>query len=235
MKPEIIVALDYSELEPVKGIVESVGDAVNWYKVGLELFVSCGPDALSYLADKGKKVFLDLKFHDIPNTVSKVCLSSLKYGVSMMNMHVQGGEEMMKTAVDKVSESAGDKRPLMLGVTVLTSLDENHLSQYGIVTPDTASYVLKLAEIAKRAGMDGVVSSAKETQIIKENLGEDFITVTPGIRPASASVDDQKRVVTPADARQMGTDYIVVGRPITKADNPKEAAEAIKEEMGWTD
>jgi len=234
MKPEIIVALDFDNLDSAKAIVEKAEDAVTWYKVGLELFVSDGQRVIEYLKSKEKKIFLDLKFHDISNTVQKAVLASLKYETDMVNMHTQGGLEMMRTVVDKVNNFAEQKnisRPLLLGVTLLTSLDESYLQAMKIGFSSSRDYVLHLASVAKEAGLDGVVSSAKETPFIKENLGSSFMTVTPGIRPAEASVDDQKRVVTPYDAKQMGTDFIVIGRPVTQADDPKRAAMAIVEEM----
>ncbi|QAR33583.1 orotidine-5'-phosphate decarboxylase [Geovibrio thiophilus] len=234
MKPEIIVALDYSDIKPVREIVKKIGSAVSWYKVGLELFVSCGHEALEFLKTENKNIFLDLKFHDIPNTVAGALSSSLKYGVDMVNVHAQGGVEMMKTAADSMREECakkGVKAPLVIAVTLLTSLDEKYLEKYNIGFSTPADYVLHLAKAVREAGLDGVVSSAKETGVIKTALGADFITVTPGIRPLDSSADDQKRVVTPADAKKLGTDYIVVGRPITKAEDPYLAADRISEEM----
>ncbi|PLX68303.1 MAG: orotidine-5'-phosphate decarboxylase [Denitrovibrio sp.] len=234
MKPEIIVALDFDNVDAAKKIVKSAGDAVTWYKVGLELFVADGQKVIEFLKNENKKIFLDLKFHDIPNTVTKAVLTSLKYETDMVNMHTQGGPEMMKTTVEKIDEycdKTGVPRPLLIGVTLLTSLDEAYLNIMKLGFATSRDYVLHLAGLAKASGLDGVVSSAQETPAIKSALGYDFITVTPGIRPASASVDDQKRVVTPKDAKDMGTDFIVVGRPITKAPDPKKAAMEIQEEM----
>jgi orotidine-5'-phosphate decarboxylase len=234
VKPEIITALDYSDIKPVKEIVRRIGSAVSWYKVGLELFVSHGQEALEFLKSENKNIFLDLKFHDIPNTVAGAMHSSLKYGVDMVNVHAQGGVEMMKTAADSMREECarrGVKAPLVIAVTLLTSLDEKYLEKYNIGFSSSADYVLHLAKTVQEAGLDGVVSSARETGIIKTALGADFITVTPGIRPLDSSADDQKRVVTPADAKKLGTDYIVVGRPITKAEDPYLAAVRISEEM----
>lgn len=234
MKPEIITALDYSDIKPVKEIVRRIGSAVSWYKVGLELFVSHGQEALEFLKSENKNIFLDLKFHDIPNTVAGAMHSSMKYGVDMVNVHAQGGVEMMKTAADSMREECarrGVKAPLVIAVTLLTSLDEKYLEKYNIGFSSSADYVLHLAKTVQEAGLDGVVSSARETGIIKTALGADFITVTPGIRPLDSSADDQKRVVTPADAKKLGTDYIVVGRPITKAEDPYLAAVRISEEM----
>jgi len=234
MKPEIIVALDYDEFEPAAEIVKNLGSSLEWYKVGLELFVSAGPRIIEFLKENDKKIFLDLKFHDISNTVKKVSLAALKYGANIVNMHASGGVGMMKETADAVSEYCvknNTAKPMLIAVTLLTSLDESYLKDNKLNFASTDDYVLHLAKEAKRSGMDGVVSSAKETPLIKKELGSEFITVTPGIRPSFASTDDQKRVVTPKDAKAMGTDFMVIGRPITKAEDPVWAAEKIKEEL----
>lgn len=234
MKPEIIVALDFDNIDSARKIVEAAGDAVTWYKVGLELFVADGQRVIEYLKNKNKHIFLDLKFHDIPNTVTNAVMASLKYETDMVNMHTQGGPEMMRSTVEKINEHCfknNVQRPLLIGVTLLTSLDENYLSLMRLGFGSSRDYVLHLAEVARQSGLDGVVSSAQETPFIKDKIGKHFITVTPGIRPAEASVDDQKRVVTPKDAKDMGTDFIVIGRPVTKAEDPKSAALKIREEM----
>lgn len=234
MKPEMIVALDYDNAEDAKKTVKSAGDAVDWYKVGLELFVADGQRIIEFLKEQDKKIFLDLKFHDIPNTVTGAVFASLKYETDMVNMHTQGGPEMMAGVSAQIEDYCVQnklKKPLLIGVTLLTSLDENYLKLMKLGFETSRDYVLHLAEIAKKSGLNGVVSSAQETPAIKKLLGNDFITVTPGIRPASASVDDQKRVVTPKDAKDMGTDFIVIGRPVTKADDPKSAAMEIRGQM----
>lgn len=234
MKPEIIVALDFDNADSAKKIVEMTGDAVTWYKVGLELFVSDGRTVIEYLKKQNKKIFLDLKFHDIPNTVVSAVLASLNYETDMVNMHTQGGLEMMKSVSDKVvnhCEKKNIKKPLLIGVTLLTSLDDAYLNYMKLGFGTSREYVMHLATMAKQSGLDGVVSSAAETPFIKQSLGSHFLTITPGIRPAEVSVDDQKRVVTPQDAKKMGTDYIVVGRPITQAKDPYQAALNILEEM----
>lgn len=234
MKPEIIVALDFDNSASAKNIVDRTGDAVTWYKVGLELFVADGRSIIEYLKKKDKKIFLDLKFHDIPNTVVSAVLASLQYETDMVNMHTQGGYEMMSSVVGRVGEHCEKNnihRPLLIGVTLLTSLDDNYLRAMNLDFASSREYVLHLADMAKKSGLDGVVSSAKETPFIKQTIGSSFITVTPGIRPAEASVDDQKRVVTPKDAKEMGTDYIVIGRPVTQAKDPHEAAIKILEAM----
>lgn len=234
MKPEIIVALDFNNSESAKQIVDRTGDAVTWYKVGLELFVADGRSIIEYLKKKEKKIFLDLKFHDIPNTVLSAVLASLQYETDMVNMHTQGGYDMMASVTQKVTEHCVQKnirKPLLIGVTLLTSLDDGYLRAMNLGFNSSREYVLHLAELAKGSGLDGVVSSAIETPFIKQALGSSFLTVTPGIRPAEASLDDQKRVVTPKDAKDMGTDYIVVGRPVTQAKDPHEAAIKILEAM----
>jgi orotidine-5'-phosphate decarboxylase len=234
VKPEIIVALDFKDFDSAKNMINELGNNIDYYKVGLESFVSFGPQLIELLKDKDKKIFLDLKFHDIPNTVASVALASLKYGVDIINLHVQGGIEMMKVTADKIKEKCIEKnikKPLLIGVTLLTSLDKNYFDDYKINFDDTMDYVLHLATLAKNSGLDGVVSSAKETKIIKDNLGNDFITVTPGIRPSFAVANDQKRVVTPKDAKELGTDFMVIGRPITQAENPVKAIKLIKEEL----
>lgn len=231
---EVITALDFNEIEKAKSLVKNVGSCINYYKVGLELFVSSGPAIIDWLKSEGKNVFLDLKFHDIPNTASHAVSAAANYGADIINIHTQGGVDMMKMCVDKLNDECskkGLKRPLLIGVTLLTSLDEAHFNEYGINDYSSAGYVLKLAGLAKECGLDGVVSSAQETKIIKENLGKEFLTITPGIRPIGNDVTDQKRVVTPKDALLLGSDYIVVGRPITKADNPAAAAESIIKEI----
>ena len=234
MKPEIIVALDFKDFDSAENIVEKLDNSIDYYKVGLEAFVSFGTELINLLKSKDKKIFLDLKFHDIPNTVSAVALASLKYGVDIINLHIQGGTEMMKTTVNAINEKCEKeniKKPLIIGVTLLTSLDTDYFKEYNINFDDTLEYVLHLAELAKNSGLDGVVSSAKETKAIKDKLGESFITVTPGIRPKFAVANDQKRVVTPKDAKELGTDFMVIGRPITQAKNPVEAVKLIKEEL----
>lgn len=228
----MIVALDFDRADSAKKIVDMTQDAVTWYKVGLELFVADGRSIIEYLKKKDKKIFLDLKFHDISNTVVSAVLASLQYETDMVNMHTQGGGDMMATVAEKVAahcEKAGVRKPLLIGVTLLTSLDDNYLKSMNLGFNSSRDYVLHLASLAKKSGLDGVVSSAQETPFIKETLGRDFITVTPGIRPLDASVDDQKRVVTPQDAKAMGTDYIVIGRPVTQAKDPMQAALSILE------
>ncbi len=230
MTPQLIIALDFPNTCTALKTVNAVGSAGTFYKVGLELFITEGYKILPALKDMGKKVFLDLKIHDIPNTAANAVLSSLSHGADIIDLHTQGGLEMMKRSAELLAETCTKKgmpKPLLIGVTLLTSLDEEYLHTYKISSLSSDEYVLHLAGLAKKAGLDGVVSSARETEAIKKAMGKGFITVTPGIRLAGSSTDDQKRVVTPEDAARIGTDYIVVGRPITGADDPKAAAEKV--------
>jgi len=229
----VIVALDFDSCERALNLVDTLGDVVNHYKVGLELFSRCGIEVVKEISGRGKEVFLDLKYHDIPNTVKSAARVAIEAGVWMFNVHALGGYDFLKQVAEfnkEYSEKLGVKRPLLIGVTVLTSMDENDLRSVGI-NCSVAEEVLRLSGLSKKAGLDGVVCSAKEVRLIKENLGEDFITVTPGIRPTWAARNDQKRVVTPKDAVKLGTDYMVIGRPITGAPDPKDAARKIIEEI----
>jgi orotidine-5'-phosphate decarboxylase len=234
-KTELIVALDFEKLQSALDFVETAGDSVTWYKIGSQLFCSAGPAAVAALKKKGKKVFLDLKFHDIPNTVASAVAEAVKLGADMVNVHASGGREMMMAAVKAATDnSPAGKRPLIIAVTVLTSMDEAALTEVmnrsDAYTPSV--HVPHLAKLAKDSGMDGVVSSAHEIDLIRKTCGGDFVLVIPGIRPADSSTDDQKRVMTPAEAAKKGADFIVVGRPVLKAKNPAEAARAIMAEMG---
>ncbi len=227
-RTELIVALDVDTLDAAKGLVERIADQVNYYKVGKQLFTRCGPDAVKWLKGQGKRVFLDLKFHDIPNTVAKAVTSGIETGADMVNIHASGGSAMIKAAVE--AATAANPETLLIAVTVLTSLDAAALKELGLnVTPE--EQVARLAKLAQSAGAHGVVASAKESAIITESCGSDFVQVLPGIRPAGVETQDQKRVVTPGDAAAMGAHYIVVGRPITQADSPIEAAAAVNAEI----
>jgi len=225
---KLIVALDLRSLAEAKEMVKKLSPDVRIFKVGMGLFTLCGPDAVALVHDSGAKVFLDLKFHDIPNTVAHAVRSAAKLGVFMMNIHALGGSEMMMRAVEAARES--EKRPKLLGVTVLTSMDQSSIGEVGI-NMKIEDEVVTLARLGKDSGLDGVVASPGETNLIRKNLGKDFIIVTPGIRPAGAEKDDQKRVMTPADAVRAGADYIVVGRPITETKDPLAAAKKIIKEM----
>ncbi len=224
----LIVALDVKSLDEAKAMVDKLIPAVRIFKVGLGLFTLCGSKAVEMVHDKGGKVFLDLKFHDIPNTVASAVKSASESGVFMLNVHTLGGSEMMKKAAEAVKGLS--ERPLILGVTILTSMDQRAISEVGIGR-SMEEEVLSLAAMAKDAGLDGVVASPQEISAIRRKSGEDFIIVTPGVRPEWAAAGDQKRIATPAEAIKSGADYIVVGRPIIEADDPAEAARKIIEEM----
>lgn len=229
----LIVALDVRSLEEAKKLVETLGETVNFYKVGMELFYRVGSSVLRYLTAQGKEVFLDLKLHDIPNTVAEGLCSLMDEKVSLLNVHASGGYTMMKTAAKRLREEAARRgvfAPKIVAVTVLTSLGEAEWREMGQTEP-IAEKVVRLAKLAQRAGLDGVVASPQEAAAIRRACGNDFIIVTPGIRPLEANPDDQSRVASPAEALRNGATHLVVGRPIRTADNPRAAAQAILEEM----
>ena len=229
----LIVALDVSTMDAMKSIVSSLGDSVSFYKVGMELFYAEADQTVRYLQEHGKHVFLDLKLHDIPNTVAHGVSSLTRLGANLITIHGQGGPIMMKAAAEAARESAeklGIERPKLLAITVLTSFDDESWTSIGGQLP-IADQVIRLAKLAKESGMDGVVCSALEAKMIREACGPDFLIVTPGIRPSFAATDDQKRIATPASALQDGASRLVIGRPITQAENPREAVRLIIEEM----
>lgn len=229
----LIVALDFHTLEDVKGLVETLEDSVSYYKVGMELFYSAGPGVISYLKEKNKNIFLDLKLHDIPNTVGQGLCSLMGLGADIVNVHASGGFTMMKTAAEKLHEAAekqGVASPKIIAVTILTSINEEDWQGLGMQC-SIREQVVRLAKLAKKAGLDGVVASPQEAAAIREACGEDFMIVTPGVRPAGAAINDQSRIATPAAALQNGASHLVVGRPIRAAENPKAAAEAIIAEI----
>jgi orotidine-5'-phosphate decarboxylase len=226
--PAIIVALDYAEAAHALALAERLDPAACRLKVGKELFTAVGPRLVEALIGQGFDVFLDLKFHDIPNTVAKACEAAARLGVWMLNVHASGGLSMMQAAREGVARSGSN--PVLIAVTVLTSMDQTALKQVG-VTSSVQGQVLHLAGITKEAGLDGVVCSAQEAALLRNALGPDFCLVTPGIRPANAGLDDQSRVVTPQDAMRNGAHYLVIGRPITAAADPLAALEAIAREL----
>ena len=233
MNDKLIVALDYATEQDAMALVNQLGDAVSYYKVGLELFLNTRGSVVDLIKAQNKKVFLDLKFHDIPNTVAQAVAWAASLGVDMFTLHSSGGEEMMRKSVETVNEVCerlNIKRPNMVGVTILTSFDEEGIAKVGYKN-NIADTVLNLAGLCKTSGMSGIVCSPHEAAKIKETYGGDFITVCPGIRPAWAAAGDQKRITTPADAIRIGVDHMVVGRPITKAENPHDAALKIIEEI----
>ena len=220
----IIIALD---VKSGREGLEMAGrlDAARIFKVGLELFTAEGPGFLENLRASGKEIFLDLKLHDIPNTVAGAVRSGARHGVRMMTLHTAGGSAMMTAAAVAARETSdleGTVRPLLLGVTVLTSLKEDDLAEIGM-NPCVEDQVLRLAGLARAAGLDGVVCSPREIAAVRRESGPDFLIVTPGIRPAGADVQDQKRIMTPEEAVALGADYLVIGRPITAAPSPGEA------------
>ena len=234
MRDRLVVALDVDSLEDAAGLLDRLEDAVTGVKIGSQLFTSAGPTAVELAQKRGHRVFLDLKFHDIPNTVAGAVRSATRLGVFMLNVHASGGAEMMRAAAESAAQAARDfgvTRPICLGVTVLTSLDRRALSTEIGVPASVEGHVLRLAEAAREAGLDGCVASPQEIRRIRVALGPRFAIVTPGIRPTTTE-DDQKRVATPRAALMAGADYLVVGRPITGARDPKAAAAAIVAELG---
>lgn len=233
-KDRLIVALDVDTEERALEAVEKLKASVKFFKVGFELFSSYGPSIVGKIRKTGCEVFLDLKFHDIPNTVAKAAASVTGLGVYMFNCHALGGHEMMKAALLATEETARKlkiARPKVLAVTILTSMDENALKKIGI-DDNIGAEVLKLAVSAKEAGLNGVVASSVEARAIRKRLGKDFLIVTPGVRPADTSTQDQKRTATPKEAIEAGADFIVVGRPIMDAKDPAKSAQAILKEIG---
>ncbi|HSG53232.1 MAG TPA: orotidine-5'-phosphate decarboxylase [Rheinheimera sp.] len=225
----VVVALDFEQQSSALNLVSQLDPALCRLKVGKEMFTHFGPQFVKELQQRKFDVFLDLKFHDIPNTVAKAVKAAADLGVWMVNVHASGGSRMMSAAREALV-SYGTDKPLLIAVTVLTSMEQSDLLELGItLTPE--QQVLKLAALTKQAGLDGVVCSAQEATLLKQQFGQDFCLVTPGIRPAFATQDDQKRVMTPAQAINAGVDYMVIGRPITKAAQPLDALNAIVGEI----
>lgn len=217
--PKVVVALDFDNKADAFSFVDKIEPSDCRLKVGKEMFTYLGPDFVSQLSKKGFDIFLDLKFHDIPNTVAKAVTAAADLGVWMVNVHASGGSQMMIKAKEALNAYGSDS-PLLIAVTVLTSMGQEDLLGLGIdKTPE--QQVMNLARLSKNAGLDGVVCSAWEAEQLKSTFGKSFKLVTPGIRPAGASSDDQKRIMTPSQAIDVGVDYLVIGRPITKADNPQ--------------
>jgi len=228
-RQRLIVALDVSKAEAARKIVAAVGDSAHAYKVGMQLYTAEGPAIVRELVDSGRRVFLDLKYHDIPNTVASAVREAAELGVSMLTVHASGGGKMLRAAV----ESAHAIKPqlLVLAVTVLTSLDDVELGKIGL-RGGVLEQVLRLSALALSNGCKGVVASAQEAAALREEFGSDFAIVTPGVRPAGSGPHDQARVVTPAEAIAAGASHIVVGRPITEASDPTAEARAILGQMG---
>lgn len=228
MRERLIVALDVASAIEAQEIVYELGDAISTYKVGLQLFTSEGPRFVSELVNSGRKVFLDLKFHDIPNTVAGAVRSAAELGVHMITVHAAGGSRMLEAAVK--AAKAGSHHPIILAVTVLTSLSQAELEQSG-VSGAISDQVRRLANLTKATGCGGVVTSAQEAASIRPVLGPGMAIVTPGIRPSGAAVGDQSRIATPASAIRAGASHLVVGRPILAAENRNRAATAIIQEI----
>ena len=233
-REKLIVALDVDNAQRARKLVGSLRETVGMFKVGSQLFIAAGPDIVREIVNAGSKVFLDLKFHDIPNTVLSAGIEATRLGVSIFNVHALGGREMMQRTADAVSEVAikeGIQRPLVIAVTILTSADNEQLSEIGI-SSNPAEQVVRLALLAESGAMDGVVASPHEIAGIRSVVNRrDFTLITPGVRPAEAALHDQKRVMTPSQAISTGADYLVVGRPITSSPNPVNAARQILAEM----
>lgn len=227
---ELIVALDVNSRAEAEAKVRLLGDAVGFYKIGLELFTAEGPDVVKAVKALGKKVFLDLKFHDIPRTVERAVTSGGRLGVDLMTIHSVGGKAMIRAAADAAA-AFGESGPKILAVTVLTSLDESDLSDIGVAGRTPAEQVQAMGRLALGNGAAGIVCSPREVRSMRGLLGPAALLVTPGVRPAGAAVGDQKRVATPADAVRDGSTHLVVGRPILSADDPVAAARAIRAEM----
>ncbi|MES2366426.1 MAG: orotidine-5'-phosphate decarboxylase [Pseudomonadota bacterium] len=222
--PKIIVALDYPDADSALALVARLDPLLCRLKVGKQLFTAAGPGFVELLVRRGFAVFLDLKFHDIPTTVALACKAAANLGVWMMNVHALGGSTMMRTAREALGESA--QRPLLIAVTLLTSMNEQDMQEIGLAgNPKEA--VLRLASLTEVAGLDGVVCSAQEASLLKHSIGDAFCLVTPGIRPAMVASGDQQRVMTPAAALAAGSDYLVIGRPITHAEDPLKALQDI--------
>lgn len=228
--PKIIVALDFDNSNKALALAKKLDPSRCRVKVGKELFTAAGPDVVRALCDLQFDVFLDLKFHDIPNTCAKAVKTAADLGVWMVNVHASGGVRMMSAAKEALEQSNNLKKPLLIGVTVLTSMEDQDLHQIG-VNKTPAEQVLALADLVNQSGLDGVVCSAEESTMLRGRFGEQFCLVTPGIRPADSSSDDQRRIVTPKQALAQGSSYLVIGRPITQAEDPALACQKIFESI----
>ncbi|MEW8460332.1 MAG: orotidine-5'-phosphate decarboxylase [Candidatus Thiodiazotropha endolucinida] len=224
----VIVALDYSRQDRALALVDRLDPSLCRLKVGKEMFTRLGPSFIEVLRGRGYEVFLDLKFHDIPNTVAAACDAAADLGVWMMNLHASGGRRMMEAARERLGSRSN--HPRLIAVTILTSLTGEEIQEIGF-SGDPADNVLRLAKLTQQSGLDGVVCSPREAEMLRGDLGHDFLLVTPGVRPKQATQDDQRRVMTPADAINAGSSYLVVGRPITAAADPIQALQSINLEI----
>ncbi len=227
----VVVALDVANLQELDDLLGKLDPSQCRLKVGKELFTRFGPDILRHIHQHGFEVFLDLKFHDIPNTVAAAVRAAAELGVWMVNVHASGGEKMMRAAREALDEF-GSSAPLLIAVTILTSMSDEELPSLGLKAETAKEQVLLLAKLAQKSGMDGVVCSAQEAELLRQELGSDFTLVTPGIRPANAAADDQTRIVSPAQAVELGSNYLVIGRPITRSEHPSKALQEINLSLG---
>jgi len=233
-KERLVLALDVDDFKKAEELVGKLSDYVGVFKIGNQLFTAEGTEVVNMINEREGKVFLDLKFHDIPNTVARAAEVATKLGVYIFDVHTSGGYEMMKAAAEaskKISSALGLRKPLILGVTLLTSINQEILEKDLGIKRRLEEQVVHLAKLAKEAGLDGVVASSREIKEIRKACGEDFVILTPGIRPAGKSSDDQKRIMTPGEAIKLGADFLVIGRPIRNASNPVEATKEILKEM----
>lgn len=230
MEPRVIVALDFDNEVSARNLIEQLDPTQCKLKIGKEMFTYFGPDFVKWVVSKNFGVFLDLKFHDIPNTTAKACLAAADLGVWMINVHASGGLKMMETAKQALDHWGNNNAPKLIAVTVLTSMDQVSLNQIG-VNRSTTEQVLNLARLTHAAGLDGVVCSAQEALILREQLPREFNLVTPGIRPSGSALDDQHRVMTPPEAIDAGVDYLVIGRPVTKSEDPLKTLTSINDSI----
>ena len=226
----VIIALDFKDMETSLNFLDQFNESL-YVKVGMELFYGSGLDIVKEIKKRGHKIFLDLKLHDIPNTVKKAMTNLAKLGVDIINLHAAGGSKMMKAALEGLTEGSQGSRPILIAVTQLTSTSKEMMNTEQLIPGEVIDSVVNYAKVAKEAGLDGIVCSPLEVEKVKEACGKEFVTVTPGIRLASNNADDQVRITTPAKAREIGSDYIVVGRPITQAIDPVEAYHQILKEF----
>ncbi len=226
--PRIIIALDFPDQRPALALLEQLQPSDCRVKIGKELFTRYGPPLVEEIVKRGFSLFLDLKFHDIPNTTAAACAAAADLGVWMINLHASGGQRMMESARQRLDQQRNP--PLLIAVTLLTSLDQAAIRAIGFAD-SPADQVARLAALAQRSGMDGVVCSPHEAATLRQQQGAEFLLVTPGIRPSGSSSDDQRRIATPAAARQSGADYLVIGRPITAAADPAAALAAMRREI----
>lgn len=233
-RDRLIVALDVDTLDAALGLVERLEGLVMRFKIGSQLFTAAGPVAVEAVRKRGGEVFLDLKYHDIPNTVAGAAREAARLGVFMFNVHASGGRAMMRAAAEGATAAtgSGSRRPLVIAVTVLTSLDRAALSRELGIASSVEGHVLHLCRLAHDAGLDGCVASPNEIRVIRNQLGAEWVIVTPGVRPAGSGADDQSRIASPQAAARAGAHYLVVGRPITAAADPVKAAQAILAEIG---